>query len=275
MIADRSPKLIWGLLALGIYVLLIGLLLYYFNVREEEKGKRYVKKNEQRIQVALSSPKKAINPQPQTVPKPVVKPKPKTTSKPKKVVKSQPKPQIKPKPAKVETKKVMKEKVVKKVIKKKDVNMKKTKKKPLDLFANVKTPPKKNIITVTDKPVKSKPKSNLIKVTEKKHSASELINTSLKNQKSSDSGVEDAYLAKVQSMLEGWPAQSEYAGEKVKVHLFIDPTGSFEFEVKSASNNDNFNRDLIEYLKQLQVIGFGRHKGSRTYKFEAEFIAKE
>ena len=82
-------------------------------------------------------------------------------------------------------------------------------------------------------------------------------------------------MAKVQSMLEGWPAQSEYAGEKVKVLLHIDPTGSFEFKLKTASNNENFNIGLIEYLKQLQTIGFGHHKGERTYQFEAEFIAKE
>ena len=94
-------------------------------------------------------------------------------------------------------------------------------------------------------------------------------------QKQMDSGVEDDYLSKVQSMLEGWPAQSEYAGEKVKVILYIDPTGFFEFKVKSASNNPNFNAGLMEYLEQLQEFGFGRHKGNRTYNFEAEFIVKE
>jgi protein TonB len=76
-------------------------------------------------------------------------------------------------------------------------------------------------------------------------------------------------------MLEGWPAQSEYAGEKVKVLLYIDPTGGFEFKLKNASNNEDFNTGLVEYLEQLQSIGFGRHRGERTYQFEAEFIAKE
>ncbi len=266
MIDNKSPKLIWGILSFGIYFIIIALLVFYFNTRDEKKSIRYVKKNENRIQVALSTPKKsenkkAINPKPKVKPKP--KPKPKV------------KPKVKPKPKKVIKKKVTKEKVVKKIVKKKDQNITKPKKKALDLFANVKTPKKKNLITVSDKPIKTTPKNDLIKVTEKPISASERISSSLKNQKSSDSGVENAYLAKVQSMLEGWPAQSEYAGEKIKVILYINPTGFFEFKLKTTSNNQNFNEGLTGYLEQLQDIGFGRHKGERTYQFEAEFIAKE
>ena len=254
----KSSTFISGLLAFGIYFILIGLLIFYFNTRDEKKSVRYVKKNENRIQVALSAPKKPEN-------KKAINPKPKV----------KPKAKPKPKPKKVIKKKVMKEKVVKKVAKKKDQNLTKPKKKALDLFANVKTPKKKNMIKVSDKPIKTTPKNDLIKVTEKSVSASERISSSLKNQKSSDSGVENAYLAKVQSMLEGWPAQSEYAGEKVKVLLQIDPTGGFDFKLKTASNNENFNTGLVEYLEQLQTIGFGPHKGERTYQFEAEFIAKE
>ncbi len=262
----KSSTFISGFLAFGIYFILIGLLIFYFNTRDEKKSVHYVKKDEKRIQVALSTPKKlenkkAINPKTKPKPKPKVKPKikPKPKQKPKKVVK----------------KKVVKEKVVKKVVKKKDQNLTKPKKKALDLFANVKTPKKKNLITVSDKPIKTIPKNNLIKVTDKPISASARISSSLKNQKSSDSGVENAYLAKVQSMLEGWPAQSEYAGEKIKVILYINPTGFFEFKLKTTSNNQNFNEGLTGYLEQLQDIGFGRHKGERTYQFEAEFIAKE
>ena len=266
----KSSKLISGVLAFGIYFILIGLLIFYFNTRDEKKSVHYVKKDERRIQVALSTPKKSENKKALN-PKPKVKPKPK----PKPKVKPKVKPKPKPKPKKVVKKKVIKEKIVKKVIKKKDENLTKPKKKALDLFANVKTPKKKKLIEVTDKPIKTAPKNNLIKMTDKPISASERISSSLKVQQSSDSGVENAYLAKVQSMLEGWPAQSEYAGEKVKVLLHIDPTGGFEFKIKSASNNENFNTGLIEYLEQLQTIGFGRHKGARTYQFEAEFIAKE
>jgi len=272
MTEHKLPKYFSGLLAFGIYFAIIGLLIFYFNTRDDKKSVHYVKKNENRIQVALSAPKKsenkkAINPKPKVKPKP--KPKPKVKPKVK------PKPKSKSKPKKVVKKKVIKEKVTKKVVKKKDENLTKPKKKALDLFANVKTPKKKNIIKISDKPIKTTPKNNLIKVTEKPISASERISTSLKVQHSSDSGVENAYLAKVQSMLEGWPAQSEYAGEKVKVLLYIDPTGGFEFKLKTASNNEDFNSGLIEYLEQLQSIGFGHHRGERTYQFEAEFIAKE
>ena len=263
----KASKYIPGVLAIGVYCLVIGLLIFYFNTRSEEKSKRYVKKDEHRIQVALSAPKKFEKPK-------VVKKKPKVKAKKKPKVK----PKVKPKPKKVVKKKVIKEKIIKKKKSvKKDVNKTKPKKKnsARNLFANVKAPKKKNIIKVSDKPVKTKPKSSLIKVTDNPKSASQRINSSLKNQKSSDSGVENAYLAKVQSMLEGWPAQSEYAGEKVKVILYINPTGFFEFKLKTVSNNQNFNEGLTGYLEQLQDIGFGRHKGERTYQFEAEFIAKE
>lgn len=269
----KSSTFISGVLAFGIYFILIGLLIFYFNTRDEKKSLRYVKKDEHRIQVAISAPKKVSKTKPA---KPKVKPK----SKPKK-----PKVKPKPKPKKVLKKKVVKKKVIKekvvkkKVVKKKDVNLTKPKKvtKPKDLFANVSSAKKitkpKLDMKITDKPVKPK-KSKLIKVSDKP-SASQLVSDSLKVQKSSDSGVENAYLAKVQSLLEGWPAQSDYAGEKVKVLLEIEPSGFFEFKIKSASNNYDFNDGLIEYLEQLQEMGFGRHKGNRTYQFEAEFIAKE
>jgi protein TonB len=262
----KPSKLIPGALAIGIYFLLIGLLLFYFNTRSEEKSKHYVKKDEHRIQVSLSAPKKSVKSK-------HVKKKSEVKTKKRVVHKKS----IKPKHRKIAKKKIKKEKIVKKHIKKKDTNLTKRKKhkRVKDLFANVKTVKKKNLIKISDKPIKIKSKNNFIKVTEKHKSASERINSSLKNQKSSDSGVENAYLAKVQSMLEGWPAQSEYAGQKVKVILYINPTGFFEFKLKRVSNNQDFNNGLTEYLKQLQEIGFGRHKGKRTYNFEAEFIAKE
>jgi len=256
----KPSKLIPGILAVGIYLIVIGLLIFYFNTKNENKPKQYVKKDEHRIQVALAEPSKAKS----------IKPKKK---KPKKKVVKKPK----PKPKKSTQKKVIKEKIVKKKkVKKRDVNKTKPKKpRAKDLFANVKTAPKKSLIKVSDKPIKSKPKNDLIKVSDKPMSASERINASLKNQKNSRSGVENAYLAKVQRMLEGWPAQSDYAGEKVKVILHIRESGFFDFKIKSASRNPNFNAGLSAYLEQLQEFGFGPHKGGRTYHFEAEFIAKE
>ena len=277
----KASKYISGVLAIGVYALLMGLLVFYFNTRSEEKSKHYVKKDEHRIQVALSAPtkfekSKAVKQKPKAKPKPKLKKKPKAKSK------------VKPESKKVIKKKRIKEKIIKKKKHiKKDVNKTKRKKKnnAKNLFANVKTPKKKDPVKVSKKPIKKKPikkkpakrkvKKSAIQVNHAAKSASERINASLKVQKSADSGVENAYLAKVQRMLEGWPAQSDYVGEKVKVMLYIDPGGSFEFKLKTASSNQNFNEGLTEYLKQLQEFGFGRHKGGRTYQFEAEFIAKE
>ena len=261
MMDVKPSKIIPGILAIGIYLSVLGLLVFYFNMRTEDKAKKYVKKDEHRIQVSLSS----------SSPKSSAKKKVKARTKKAQREKST------PKSKKTTKKRVIKEKVVKKKsVKKKVLKKKKPKKNNTkDLFANVKTPKKKNIINVTDKPLKTKPKKNIIKVSDDPKSATARINNSLKNQKSKQTGVESAYLAKVQSLLEGWPAQSEYAGEKVKVILYIHPSGFFEFKIKSASRNENFNKGLTEYLEQLQEFGFGRHKGGRTYNFEAEFIAKE
>jgi len=265
-----SLKLLPGLLAVGIYLLLIGLLAFYFNTHTEKKSKNFVKKDEHRIQVAFSNPQSS---------KEKSKPKKQPKSKVKKSVPKKPKPQVKKRTEKrvIKEKIVKKKKVVKKVSKKKKPKKKKSKKRnnTKDLFANVKTAKKKNIIKMSDKPFKSKPKNNLIKIKDKPKTASERINHSLKNKKSARSGVENAYLAKVQRLLEGWPAQSEFAGEKVKVILHIRQSGFFDFKIKRASSNPNFNRALTEYLEQLQEFGFGPHKGGRTYHFEAEFLAKE
>ena len=101
------------------------------------------------------------------------------------------------------------------------------------------------------------------------------FSSSLKNQKTLDRGVENAYLAKIEEKLKGWPAQSEYVGEKARVMIEIEPSGSFTFRVISASNIPEFNEGLNAYLKQLQRFGFGPHKGDRAYKLDVEFIATE
>jgi len=274
MIIDRSSKLIWGIVAFGIYFLLLGLVIYYFNTHHDEKTQVYVKKNEKRIQVTLAPP--PITNVLKKVPK---KLKVKVTPKIKKNIKMPKK--VKP----IVKKKIVKEKIVKKIAKKKDINITKNKnikkvnipkvKKTLDLFADVKTTEKKLDMSITKKPIKSTPTSKIIKIKDKPLSASERINSTLKRQKDSRSGEENAYFAKVQSMLEDWPAQIEFAGEKAKVVLYIKTSGEFEFKVQSASTIDAFNEGLIAFLEQLQSIGFGPHNGERTYEYEAEFIAKE
>ncbi|TNF43667.1 MAG: hypothetical protein EP216_03440 [Epsilonproteobacteria bacterium] len=264
---NKSSTFISGVLAFGIYFTVIGIVVFYFGTREQKKPVHFVKKNEDRIRVTMSStkpaPKKEVKKQPKKVVKPKPKPKPKKTVKKKEV-----------------KKKVIKEKVVKKakvVKKKKDVNTTKPKKvnKPKDLFANVTSKKKieKPKPKVEKKPVEPK-KSKSIKVAEKV-SATELVSNTLKNQKKSDSGIENAYLAMIEEKLKGWPAQSDYAGEKARVSIRVEESGAFRFKVVSASGNDAFNAGLIAYLKQLQKIGFGPHKGNRPYELDVEFIAKE
>ena len=124
----KSSTLISGVLAFTIYFSIIALLLFYFNTRDEKKPVHYVKKNEERIRVSMSTPKPA---QPKVVkqePKKIVKPKPKPKPIPKKEVQK-----------KVVEKKVIKEKVVKKP---KDLNTTKPKKvnMPKDLFGEGQNP---------------------------------------------------------------------------------------------------------------------------------------
>lgn len=282
MMENRLPRYLTGSLAFGVYFLVLALLIFYFNTKTRQESKHYVKKNEERIQVAFATPekKKSDTPRPKKQPTPKTEPKPKPAPKPKPVPKPVPKPKPKETVKKpVEQKKVIKEKVVKKVIKepvKKDQNVTRPKKvnKPQSLFADISSSRPKETKKAVEKPVERKPNLDVIKVKEKS-SAAELVSSSLKVQQSSDRGVENAYLAQIEEKLKGWPAQSEYAGEKARVMLEVEPSGSFTFRVISASSIPEFNEGLNAYLKQLQRFGFGPHKGNRAYKLDVEFIATE
>jgi len=272
----KSSTFISGVLAVGIYGLLVGILLFYFNTRDKQKPIHYVKKNEDRIRVTMAAPKDKTKKKTKEITQKKITPKKKSVIKPKVKSKETVKKQ------KDTRKKVIKEKIVKKVKRKKKPKklvkkapLKKVN-KPKDLFANVsssKKPLKKNIIKVSDNPMKPK-KNNLIKVSEKP-SASDLVSSSLKIQKSSDRGIENAYFALIEDKLKGWPAQSEYAGEMAKVWIKVEPSGHFVFKVTTASAIEDFNTGLIAYLKQLQGIGFGPHKGNRAYTLIVEFVATE
>ena len=249
-----------GIFAVGIYVMLVGLLIFYFNTREENKPKHFVKKNDERIRISMST----LSDQPKQQVKKSVKKEVVPNKKPaqtKKVVKKE---TVQKK--KVVKKKVIKEKVVKKPqeIKKTDTKKKPVKKvnKPKSLFDN---------INIKKQP--SKPKQP--KITPDKTSASNMVTNSQKKQKHADRGIENAYLARIEEKLKGWPAQSEYAGEKAKVWLKVNASGKFEFKVITASGNEDFNVGLVAYLKQLQIMGFGPHKNNRPYELNVEFIATE
>ena len=283
-----------GIVAVGVYLFVIGLLLFYFNSHHTEKSIHYVKKNEDRIRVTMSAPKnkeKEKKKEPVKKNEPIKKKEPfikkplpqknvveKTQSKKKEVVEK-----------KDDThKKIIKEKIVKKVKEKpKAVKKRKPKKivkkitpkkvkKPKDLFSSI-TTSKKN---VKKKATHVSKKSSTVKYEKplkvsKKPSASDLVSSSLKIQKTSDSGVENAYFARIEEKLKGWPAQSEYAGEMVKVWIKVQPSGFFTFKVIRVSSNEDFNRGLVSYLKQLQSFGFGPHKANRAYELNVEFVAKE
>jgi protein TonB len=261
----KSLRFLWGGIAFLVYFGLIGLLLIYFNQRSVEKPKHFVKKDEKRIQVMETAPIKAIRVK-TIVEKPVVKPK-KVVPKKTEVVKPV-KPKVIPKKEKV----ILKEKIVKKkVVKKKPLKVNKPKVK---VKKEVKKPkkiekPKKPVVKKTSDLFSSVKTEK--KVTDKPKSASKQI----KDKKKSDSGIENAYFAKVQSLLETWPAQSDYAGEKAMVSIYVKPTGMFEFKVKSQSDNVDFNLGLIDFLMQLQRMGLGKLDSGMTYEFKVEFIANE
>ncbi|ADV45721.1 TonB C-terminal domain-containing protein [Nitratifractor salsuginis] len=89
------------------------------------------------------------------------------------------------------------------------------------------------------------------------------------------SGVENAYLAKVERLLKGWPAQANFAGEEIDIRLTIYPDGRFDYRILKLSANPDFNHELINYLKQLQGIGFGPHSHGKPYDIEVKFIAHD
>lgn len=275
-----------GVMSFGIYFALINTLIYYFDYHhQKDKNIHFVKKNESYIKVSLSSPpppkstdKKVVKKEPKSNPKKIEKKiTPKKTEASKKVVE-------KKSVEKKEPKKIIKEKVVKKVTTKKEPKKEVKKEKVIkkenkpkvsntkELFDSIETkykPPKKTSTTKNSTQSidslfggygNSKPKSTTTNTTGAEESR--------------DSGVVNPYFAKVEKMLFGWPAQSEFAGQKATVWIRIEPSGKFRFRVTTASRNPEFNRGLIEYLRELQKSGFGRHEANRAYELEIEFIAK-
>ena len=87
-------------------------------------------------------------------------------------------------------------------------------------------------------------------------------------------GVKNAYFAKIQNTLRGWPAQSNFAGEKIRVELTVYPSGLFDYKILYHSLNPEFNRALKAYLEQLKKFGFGPHSNPKPYHIIVEFIAK-
>ena len=242
---EKHFKLLSGILAFAIYFLLIGLLINYFNHHRNKKSVHYVEKRDNRIVVSLSDlPKKTVSPR--------KRPKPKVKSKPR----VKPKQKAQPEPKKVPEKKKEIKKTLSKTVKPKIEEEKSKNRKKVNLnnlFDKIKE--KKPVVKEVQKPKKKEEKA--------------------KKTRRRDRGIENAYFAKVERMLQNWPAQSEFAGERIRVWLRIRQDGSFSFKILSASGNEAFNSELIAYLKQLQQIGFGSHQNSRPYELNVDFVARE
>jgi len=236
---ENRFNLISGALAFLIYFVLLGLLLTYFNHHTKKKSVHYADKSSKAIAVSLS-------PSPNRVDRA------KKSSKPKK------KSQAKTKPKEIlKPKKTASQKKIKSVSPKPSKTIKRNKKKPEKKIKMSKLFDKIN----EKKPIEKKEK----KTTKKR----------LKKEKGQDRGVKNAYFARVERMLQNWPSQSEFAGETIRVWLKIRQDGTFEFKLLSASNNEDFNTGLIQYLKQLQRVGFDPHRHSKAYELNVEFVAKE
>ncbi len=215
--------------------------------KKASKKKSASKKNPVK-KVPKSEPAKKPLPKPEpkeVKPEPKIDEEPKPTDKPKllekKIPIEKPKPKPKPKP---EPKK---------------------KPEPKSLFDDIDT----------DKPDVKEKESEDSREQQERISENKKKSDSLKNVKNSDMGVVDAYKAKIEKKLQDWPAQSEFAGETLVMRLKIRPDGTFEFKILTPSNNQDFNIGLVQYLEQLQKIGFDSHSNSKPYEFDVEFIAKE
>ena len=250
---EKYFKLFSGVLAFFVYFFLLGLLINYFNHHTHRKAVHYVEKNDKRITVSLSEPparqkKQAETPKPKNKSATIKKPEPKVTEKPKHKPKPIPVKKVK-KPLKKENKKVVQKRSKRKKAKTKSVSKKKV-----------------DVSNLFDKVNERKPRIKNSRRSNKR---------SMKNEKDRDRGIQNAYFAKVEKVLQNWPSQSEFAGQTVKVWLRINRDGSFQFRLLSASNNEDFNSGLIQYLRQLQRVGFDPHRNSKPYELNVEFVAKE
>ncbi len=237
------------LIYLIIIVSIFSIALYSPN---KEIAKNFTEKKSETIEVSLGSPQSSKSY--------------KTINK-KKSVKSN------KKPKKAVIKKVSKpkkKKVIKKVRNIKHKSHKKSVKKP------VKTKVKKS---KSQKPKKVNTNSlfkNLPKnISDDKDSSSRPKGNSGKSLKrvNKNRGIVNSYFAKIQNTLKGWPAQSNFAGERVRVKLTVYSTGLFKYKIVSHSLNPEFNRALQRYLEQLKKFGFGSHSSPKPYNIVVEFIA--
>jgi len=241
------------LTSLVLYLLIVAtLILVTIYTPSKHKAKNYTDKKSNVIEVSLGSP----NQHKSTLNKKVHKKE--SSKKSKKVSKKE--------------KQTKKSKRVRKVRNHKHKDSKKAKK-----IARKKS--KKSTKHTKTKVTHSKPNTkNLFskiskEVTQQSHSSSGNSGKSF-NKVNKQSGIVNRYFAKVQNKLRGWPAQSNFAGEKVSVELTIYSSGLFTYKILHRSINPQFNESLKNYLEQLKRIGFGAHSNPKPYKIIVDFIAK-
>ena len=272
-------KVVSGFVALGIYLGLIFLVLYFYNIHET-KAQKFAENPSDRVTVTLvNSDKTVFNKSSKTsnnikpIPlAPMLIKKPHTPPK-KHVIKKVP-------PKKHVIKKVPPKKhVIKKVPPKKHVIKKvPPKKSAKDLFSNIKTRDVKHPVRREPKhpvrqPVVSRPQSHV------KHNSS--ISDRIKSTHQSgrvsnanrDSGIKNAYIAKVKRHLNNWNAGSAHKGKRVSLSLTIYNSGKFSYQILGGGDS-NMRSSLSQFLKQLNRMGLGRHSKSSPYSIKVTFTAR-
>lgn len=276
-----------GLIAILIYILIILIALWAFV--ENKKETQFSESNEQAIKVDMSAVNSSSNSQtskPNTQNQESTKEE--ISSKQEEKISQEPKKQLEEKtqeaPKKIQQeivkpqetipkeKSIIEKKVVKETVKT-STNVVKKNKDTTSLFDTIDAKAPSQVVKKTQTTTQKQTISNLSSNsnTQVSKKASDLINGSPSTK---SNGVEDGYKSKVKSILNGWPAQSDFAGNKAKIKFVIEPSGRFEFDVVSISSNEEFNKGLIQYMKQLQKVGFGAHGGNRAYVFDVDFIAE-
>jgi len=172
--------------------------------------------------------------------------------------------------SKKHTKKSVKKK---KIVKKKTITKKITKPVSKKVTKSVKSSSKKNTHKVS-KPNTNKLFGSIDKNLLKTPSVNKKGTSNSKNRNIKNNGIVNKYMAKVQKTLQGWPAQSNFAGERIRVELTVYSTGLFDYKILYKSLNPEFNASLKSYLEQLRRFGFGPHNNPKPYKIIVEFIAK-
>ena len=166
------------------------------------------------------------------------------------------------------------------------------KENPHDLFSRVKThrvkkapvikrpapPPRIRTVQKRPKPVFSEPYKEPQRQSRVKHSSSvtdRIKNSHLSGRVSNtnrNSGVKNAYIARVRRHMNNWTASSAYQGQRVTIILTIYQNGTFNYTV--SGGGANMQNSLRTYLDRLNRIGLGRHNKSSPYHIKVPFTVR-